>query len=175
MPIVQLKSNRSSGFSMVKRAMTVAAAAAVVASHASAQTVPYPVTTHPRLWVTQKNLPKLQTWAVSTNPIYQKGMLPLLKQAVNIYETQFFPGGNANPNYPDLGDTQGYTGQLSEEVGFVLAFNSLIDPSAANRIKYAKYARNLLMHVMNIAKLGPLANAPFRSTTEATLLDISLR
>ncbi len=162
MPIVQLKSNRSSGFSMVKRAMTVAAAAAVVASHASAQTVPYPVTTHPRLWVTQKNLPKLQTWAVSTNPIYQKGMLPLLKQAVNIYETQFFPGGNANPNYPDLGDTQGYTGQLSEEVGFVLAFNSLIDPSAANRIKYAKYARNLLMHVMNIAKLGPLANAPFR-------------
>ena len=89
-------------------------------------------------------------------------MVPLLQTAVNVYQTQFFPGGIANSNYPDLGDTQGYTGQLSEEVGFVLAFNSLIDPVPANRIKYAQYARNLVMHVMNQAALGVLAGAPFR-------------
>lgn len=138
------------------------AAATVSANYSVTQQVPFPVTTHPRLWVTQADLPRLQSWAVASNPIYQKGMVPLLQDAVNIYETQFFPGGVANPNYPDLGDTQGYTGQLSEEVGFVLAFNSLIDPVPANRIKYATYARNLVMHVMNQAALGVLANAPFR-------------
>ncbi len=39
----------------------------------------------------------------------------------------------ANP-YCDFGDTQGYSGVLSEENAMVLAFNSLIDPNPANRI-----------------------------------------
>jgi len=97
-----------------------------------------------------------------SNPVYANGMASLLSQAVSIYQTQFFPGGVANPNYPDLGDTQGYQGQLTEEVGFILAFNSLIDPNPTNRITYAKYARNLIMYAMNLAALGPQANTPFR-------------
>jgi len=89
-------------------------------------------------------------------------MVPLLAEAVDVYNTQFFPNGKQNPNYPDPGDVQGYTGYLTEQYGAVLAFNSLIDPVPANRIKYAQYARNLLMVAMNQAALGHLANAPFR-------------
>jgi hypothetical protein len=89
-------------------------------------------------------------------------MLPILNQAVSIYNSQFFPNGAANPNYPDPGDTQGYQGYLTEQYGLVFAFNSLIDPNPAARVRYAQYARNLLMHAMNQANLGHAANAPFR-------------
>jgi len=139
-----------------------AAAATVTANYTAAQQVPFPVTTHPRVWITTADLARLRSWAVPSNPIYQQGIVPLLATAVNNYETQFFPNGVANSTYPDLGDTQGYTGLLSEENGFVLAFNSLIDPVPANRIKYAKYTRNLLMYAMNQAAKGVLADAPFR-------------
>ena len=124
--------------------------------------VPYPVSSHPRLWVTPNDLPRLQSWATSTNPIYQQGLLSVLNQAVSIYNTQFFPGGVANPNYPDPGDTQGYTGYLTEQYGAILALNSLIDPSPTARIQYAQYARNMLMYAMNQAALGHLSGAPFR-------------
>ncbi len=124
--------------------------------------VPYPVTTHPRIWLTQADLPRLQSWATSANPIYEQGLLPQLQQAVSLYQTQFFPGGVPNPNYPDPGDVQGYTGYLTEEWAVVLAFHSLIDPNPANRITYAQYARNLIMYAMNQAALGQQENAPFR-------------
>jgi len=130
--------------------------------------IPFPVTTHPRLWVTTNDLTRLRGWATSTNQVYQQGMLPVLQTAVNLYTTQFFPGGRGAPtdtpnaNYPDPGDTQGYTGSLTEEEGAILAFNSLIDPNPANRILYAKYARNMLMYAMNQAAMGSLAGAPFR-------------
>jgi hypothetical protein len=139
-----------------------AANTTITANYGAPPPIPYPVTTHPRLWITQNDLPRLQSWANSSNPIYQQGMLPVLNQAVSIYNTQFFPGGLPNPNYPDPGDTQGYTGYLTEQYGAVLAFNSLIDPNPANRILYAQYARNLLMYAMNIAALGPLSGVPFR-------------
>jgi len=136
--------------------------ATVVANYTTPATIPFPVTTHPRLWVTVNDLPRLRSWAVPTNPIYAKGMANLLSQAVNIYNTQFFPGGKPNPNYPDPGDTQGYTGYLTEQYGAVLAFNSLIDPDPAKRILYAQYAHNLLMYAMNQAAKGQAANEPFR-------------
>ncbi len=69
--------------------------------------------------------------------------------------------------------SQGYTYILnigtanSEEYGVILAFNSLIDPSPANRITYAQDARNLLMYAMNQAVLGHLAGAPFRDPSFA--------
>jgi hypothetical protein len=139
-----------------------AANATVTANFAAPPSIPFPVTTHPRLWITQNDLPRLQSWATSSNPIYEQGMLPVLNNAINIYTTQFFPGGVPNPDYPDPGDTQGYTGYLTEQYGAVLAFNSLIDPNPANRILYAQYARNLIMYAFNIAALGPLTGAPFR-------------
>jgi len=138
-------------------------AATVTANYGKpAVTIPYPVSSHPRVWLTTNDVTRLQGWATASNPIYTQGMAPLLSQAVSLYNTQFFPNGVANPNYPDFGDTQGYTGLITEQVGVVLAFNSLIDPNPAARIKYAQYTRNLLMYAMNQAALGHLANAPFR-------------
>ena len=61
------------------------------------------MTTHPRLWITPNDISKLQGWAVSTNPVYQQGLLPQLNQAITAYNTQFFPGGSPNVNYPDPG------------------------------------------------------------------------
>ena len=144
--------------------LTMPAANTTVTANYSTPTaeIPYPVSSHPRLWVTTNDLSRLRSWATVSNPIYQQGMLPLLNQVVSIYETQFFPNGVANPNYPDPGDVQGYTGYLTEAYGVVLAFNSLIDPNPASRIQYAQYARNMLMYAMNQAALGHLAGAPFR-------------
>src|ERR1051326_8416602 len=115
-----------------------ASAATVTANYATPSGgLPYPVTTHPRLWVTQSDLPRLQSWATASNPIYAQGMAPLLASAVTAYKTQFFPNGAPNPNYPDPGDVQGYDQYVTEQYGAILAFGSLIDPSPANRILYA--------------------------------------
>src|SRR5262249_11959177 len=95
----------------------------------SPEAIPFPVHEHPRLWITQKDLPRLRSWATVGNPVYEQGLRPLLLRAVNTYRTKFFPGGSANPAYPDSGDTQGYSGDLTEQYGLILAFNSLIDPN----------------------------------------------
>jgi len=124
--------------------------------------VPYPISAHPRLWITPADVTRLQGWANESNPVYVQGMLPVLQTAVTNYTTQFFPGGVPNPNWPDPGDVQGYQGLLAEENALILAFNSLIDPNPANRILYAQYARNLIMYAMNQAALGQEANAPYR-------------
>jgi hypothetical protein len=140
------------------------AATTVTANYSTNNTggIPFPVASHPRLWVTQADLPRLRSWAVSTNPVYQQGMAPCLQTALKNYNTQFFPGGQPNPTYPDPGDTQGYTGLITEQNALILAFNSLIDPNPQNRITYAQDARNLLMYALNQAAQGPLAGAPFR-------------
>ncbi len=129
---------------------------------AVAVTIPYPVASHPRLWITQNDLPRLRGWATAANPIYQNGMAPLLAQAVADYNKQFFPNGAPNPNYPDPGDVQGYGRYVTEQYGIIFALNSLIDPSPSARTQYARYARNLLMVAMNQAALGHLAGMPFR-------------
>ncbi len=124
--------------------------------------IPQPVTTHPRLWITPPDAAKLQTWAVSSNPLYQQGLLTVLNQCVSDYNTKCFPGGVQNPVYPDFGDTQGYQGVITEQEALVFAFHSLIDPNPANRILHAQRARNLLMVAMNEAAKGVLTGAPFR-------------
>jgi hypothetical protein len=139
-----------------------AANTSVAATYSGPSTIPFPVTSHPRLWITQSDLPRLQGWATASNPTYANGMQPMLQTAVSLYQTQFFPGGVPNPNYPDPGDIQGYTGYLTEQYAAILAFNSLIDPNSANQITYAQYARNLIMYALNQAALGHLSGAPFR-------------
>jgi hypothetical protein len=128
----------------------------------SAPVIPQPVTTHPRLWLTPADLPRLTSWCVASNPIYQQGILPLLNKAIADYNNQFFPGGVPNPNYPDLGDTQGYQGLLTEQYALIFALNSLIDPNPIARIQHAQKARNLIMVAMNQAAQGALSGAPFR-------------
>ena len=144
-----------------------AANATVTATFSQPIPVPFPVSSHPRLWITPQDLPRLQSWATPGNPAYA-GMAVALNQAIENYGAAF-PGSAldaVNPApaspYPDIGDTNGYTGILSEENAVILAFNSLIDPNPANRPRYAQAARNLLMYAMNQAALGPQTGAPFR-------------
>ncbi len=126
---------------------------------------PPPVTSHPRLWLTTNDLPKYRSWAVASNPVYPALQIAI-QQAVSDYQ-EYFPGGVANPDYPDDGDSQGYTGLLTEDDAVILAFGSLIDPNPANRSLYAGYARNLLIYALSQAALGTLTNAPFRDPSFA--------
>jgi len=155
----------ASNTSLVMPASNVTVTAIYAFAPPAFTNVPQPVTGHPRLWITPADLPRLQSWAVATNPIYQQGLVPLLGQCVSDYQTQFFPNGAPNPVYPDLGDSQGYTGLLSEQYMLVFALNALINPSASARMQYAQYAHDLMMYGMNQAVQGPLANTPFRDPT----------
>jgi hypothetical protein len=127
--------------------------------------VPQPVTGHPRLWITPADLARLQSWAVASNPIYAQGLAPLAAECANTCQTQFFSNGVPNPVYPDFGDSQGYTGLLTEQYMMVLAFDALIDPSPANRLQYAQDAHDIMMYAINQAAQGPLAGPPFRDPT----------
>lgn len=128
--------------------------------------LPQPITSHPRLWLTTNDLAKYRSWAVSTNPIYT-ALQVSIQRSVNDYQTQYFPGGVPNANYPDFGDSQGYTGLITESDAVILAFASLIDPNATNRSLYAQYTRNLLIYALSQAELGTLTNAPFRDPSFA--------
>jgi hypothetical protein len=161
------------GVQSVSTTVTMPAAnITVTANYYTPAPIPFPVTTHPRLWITQQDLPHLQQWAVPSNLAYQ-GQSGALYAAIGNYSAAFPNAAlNAvNPTpaspYPDFGDTQGYTGMLSEENAVILALNSLIDPSPANRAQYAQAARNLLMYAMNQAALGHANNLPFRDPSFA--------
>lgn len=121
---------------------------------------PKAVTTHPRLWFTQADLPKLQSWAVNSNPVYV-ALQGALTTAISNYNTQFFPGGQPNPNWPDNGGTT-WSGYVTETYAEFFAFWSLIDPNTANRPLHAKKARNLLMYVIDQAIQGTSQGTPFR-------------
>ena len=130
-------------------------------------TLVQPVASHPRLWVTTNDVPRLRSWANANNPVYQQGLKSLLGTAVNAYN-KCFPGGQAASPYPDSGDVYGYSGavissdMVSEQHALTLAFFALIDGNVTNRVRYAQMARQLLMYEMNEAAKGHLAGAPFR-------------
>ena len=134
---------------------------------AASPTIPFPVPSHPRLWITTNDLPRLRSWAAPTNPVYQAVRVLLTNTMVN-YDTQYFPGGVQNASWPDFGDTQGYTGLLTEEDAFIFALFSLIDPDPTARGFYAQRAANLIRVPMTQAALGPLSGAPFRDPMFAT-------
>jgi hypothetical protein len=130
-------------------------------------TIPQPVSSHPRLWITTNDLPRLRSWATPTNPVYQ-ALLPLLTQSMNDYDTQYFPGGVQNTNWPDMGDSQGYTGLIVEEDAFVFALFSLIHSNSTQRAIYAQRAANLIRVAMTEAAKGTLSAAPYRDPDFAT-------
>jgi hypothetical protein len=142
-------------------------AARFQSTNAVSTTIPFPVSSHPRLWITTNDLPRLRSWAIPGNPVYMAVRNFLTNSMVN-YDTQYFPGGIQNPNYPDFGDSQGYTGLITEEDAIVFALFSLVDPDPAQRAVYAERAANLLRVAVTQAALGPLANAPFRDPGFAT-------
>lgn len=121
---------------------------------------PNAVNTHPRLWITQADLPKLQSWASNSNPIYG-AMQAALNTAIANYNTVFFPGGQPNPNWPDNGGIT-WSGYVTESYAEYFAFWSLIDPDPAMRIIHAQRARRLLMYVIDEAASGYAQGVPFR-------------
>ena len=53
---------------------------------------PNAVTTHPRLLLTQADLPRLRSWATASNPTFVS-LQTALSYAVGVYNNKFFPGG----------------------------------------------------------------------------------
>ena len=55
----------------MRRSALLAVLFAIVSSTAIAA----PSQTHPRLWMTTDDMPRLRSWAVASNPLYQDGLL----------------------------------------------------------------------------------------------------
>lgn len=126
-----------------------------------------PVTSHPRLWLTSNDIPRLRSWAVPSNPIYQNGLHALALEAIDLMDN---PGigqpGNRLPGQDNGGN--GYTPYYTEAYAQLFAFMSLVDNDPTARADYAQRARTLLMYIMDQAVLGPADGVPFRGSSFAT-------
>ncbi|PID39667.1 MAG: hypothetical protein CSA24_00775 [Deltaproteobacteria bacterium] len=117
------------------------------------------MTTHPRLWLTAADLPRLRSWAVSSNPIWRHGLLVAATAGKQVMDAGKVPGGD--PGHP--GATQHPTEMYAE----IFAFMSLVHPDKAARDDYGARARALLMAVMKQAVKGEGQGA-FRGKTFST-------
>ena len=118
-----------------------------------------PATSHPRLWLRGEDLPRLRSWAVSTNPVYENGLAACAANAKEDMDSGLVPaqdtGGVSYEEFP------------TEQYAELFAFMSLISPDTAERDDYASRSRSLLMYVMNEAVKGPAEGLPFRDPTFA--------
>lgn len=120
------------------------------------------VTSHPRLWIRQQDLPRLQSWAANPKNKIWADMMSVAVYYRNRMNQGIVPGQDNgegdNDNIPNP----------SEEYAETFALMSLVDPNVAQRSDWAKRAHDLIMNIMNQAVLGPLANTPFRTPHFAT-------
>ncbi len=119
-----------------------------------------PVTSHPRLWLTSADLPRLRSWAVTNNPLFQNGLAVAAANAKADMDANRVPA-------QDNGAT-GDTPYPTEKYAELFAFMSLLSPDQATRDDYAKRAHTLLMAVMNTAVQGVAAGQPFRQPAFST-------
>jgi hypothetical protein len=125
-----------------------------------------PLTTHPRMWVTASDLPKLRSWAVNPNPMYKNGLAAAAAQA----KTNADAAWNWTTGTPNLSKWQddgssSYVFDCTEAYAEMFAFMSLVDPVVANRKQWASHARIMLMWEINQAALGTASGQPFRDPT----------
>ncbi len=73
--------------------------------------------------------------------------------AENTYDSLFYPGGIESTNWPDHGTTNWEPYPVEAYAQF-FAFLAMIDPNTTNRVRYAQYGRNLLMHGIHEALKG---------------------
>ncbi|MBA3368519.1 MAG: hypothetical protein H0T99_07610 [Geodermatophilaceae bacterium] len=131
------------------------AAWAPSATHAQGQTVaPTPVTGHPRLWLTEADLPRLRGWATEANPVWRDGLIPLADALREQMDAGNIPGGD------DGG--LAWTEYPTENAAQYFAFMSLVHPDEAARADYAERARTLLMYAIGEAAKGSAEGQPFR-------------
>jgi len=120
------------------------------------------VADHPRLWLNSGDVPRLQGWAVSTNPMFQNGLVVAANAALADVNAKWnWTTGLPNASWNDAGGVN-WEGEATEAYAEFFAFMSLVDPNASMRPQWAMRARVLLMYVMNQAVLGPAANVSFR-------------
>jgi hypothetical protein len=113
-----------------------------------------PVTSHPRLWLTADDLPRLRSWATDANPMWRDGLAVLAEEAKAEMDAGTVPGEDSGDDAWEEYPTEGYAE--------FFAFLSLVHPDAAARADYARRARTLLMYVMDQAVKGPAEGEPFR-------------
>lgn len=109
--------------------------------------------THPRLWITNSDLPRLREWATSSNPVYRDGILVLAQRAKMDMDRRDVPAR-------DCGSTE-YEEYPTEMYAELFAFMSLIETDLAARNDYANRARTLLMAAIDQANLGPTSQANY--------------
>ena len=122
---------------------------------------PTPVTTHPRLFLTSADVPRLRSWAVASNPIWASGLNAAAMAARDAMNAGKITG-------EDNGLAYSYTPYPAESYAMLFAFLSLVDADEATRADDAKRARTLLMHVIDKAVLGVADNAPYREARFST-------
>ncbi len=121
---------------------------------------PTPVTTHPRLFLTQADLPRLRSWAVDSNPIWVNGLAHIAEQARKDMDAGTIvskdKGGDTYDEYP----TEGYA--------MLFAFLSLVGPDETTRTADAQRARTLLMSGIDKAAGGVSEGKPFQGERFST-------
>src|SRR5262245_9768712 len=118
-----------------------------------------PVAGHPRLWVTAADLPRLRSWATTSNPVYSKGVAVLASTIEDEIKAGKIPQS-------DTGSRE-YEDYPTEAIAAFFAFLSLVSPDQPSRDYYALCGRALLMYVMDQAAKGPARGQPFRGPTFA--------
>ncbi len=116
---------------------------------------PTPLTTHPRLWLTANDLPRLRTYASVYNPHYQSGLAPLAARLKQDMDAGRVPA-------QDTGDPELASPYVTESYAELFAFLSLVENDPTARADYARRARTLLMYAINAAAPGASAGKPFR-------------
>ncbi len=112
---------------------------------------PGPVAGHPRLFVTERDVDRLRSWATADNPAYSQGVEA---------------NGKEFKKWMDAGELV-LDEDCENEDGFIscewfmetFAFLSLVSPDAAERDDYALRAKKLLMHMIEEAEKGPADGA----------------
>lgn len=117
-----------------------AAAAALLWLIASAATAA-PSTSHPRLWITPAEVPRLRQWAVAGNPVWQNGLRQLATNAATAMDAGTLTGQDNG------GSTYSPVNLEADAAMFALLAN--VDPDPAARATWAQRGRTLLMFVLD--------------------------
>ena len=120
-----------------------------------------PVTSHPRLWLTSADLPRLRAWASASNPLWVDGLAPLAAAAKEEIDAGLVPGSDAENG------AVGWVEYPAETYAELCAFMSLVGPEA-DRAGWAQRARALLMYVVEKALPGAAEGQPYRDPEFST-------
>jgi hypothetical protein len=120
-----------------------------------------PVTSHPRLWLTADDLPRLRGWATDANPLWRDGLAVLAAERKAAMDAGTVPGEDGGSHLWEEFATENYAE--------LFAFLSLVHPDETARQDYAQRARTLLMYAIDEAAKGQAdPETPFRHPEFAT-------